>query len=244
MDCSKNSKITVLVILFSFLIWAPGIAQSASEILNESIKYHDPDGVWTTLSAQLHILMETPDASNRNSFVSINRLKGSFSMEVKKDGIVVTRYLTSDTCYTLLNGKESFTIAERDTFKLTCERTKMYRDYYTFLYGMPMKIRDNGAHLNENALLVNFKGKKYWKLKVTYDEAVGKDVWYFYFNTKTFALEAYQFFHNENTNDGEYILFSNELTYKGMKIPKVRKWYMNRDDQYLGVDDLISIKSL
>lgn len=109
---------------------------------------------------------------------------------------------------------------------------------------MPMKIKDDGARLNPAAEKVSFMGKSYWKLQVTYDESVGRDTWYFYFSTETYAMEAYQFYHDEQANDGEYILLTEEVTYKEMRIPKVRKWYMNADDTYLGVDVLNGVKSL
>jgi hypothetical protein len=80
-----------------------------------------------------------------------------------------------------------------------------------------------------------FKGKTYLVLKATYKKEVGKDTWYFYFNPKTYAMEVYQFFHEESKNDGEYILLTGEEeTINGVKMPKKRAWYMNKDNKYLG----------
>jgi hypothetical protein len=73
---------------------------------------------------------------------------------------------------------------------------------------------------------------------VNYAEEVGKDRWYFYLNTETYALEIYQFFHEESKNDGEYILLSEETEIKDIKIPKNRAWYYNNDNKYLGTDFL------
>ena len=50
-----------------------------------------------------------------------------------------------------------------------------------------------------------FKGKEYLVLKATYDEAVGKDVWYFYFDPETYAMEIYQFFRMDD--DGNQKIF-------------------------------------
>ena len=81
-------------------------------------------------------------------------------------------------------------------------------------------------------------------LKVTYEEAVGSDVWYFYFNPKTYAMELYQFYKtddsgSEKTDSGEYILLSEEAMVNGIKMPKVRAWYYNKDNKYLGTDTLV-----
>ena len=67
---------------------------------------------------------------------------------------------------------------------------------------------------------------------------MGKDTWYFYFDPSTFALEVYQFYHDESKNDGEYILLSGEETVQGIKIPKTRAWYTNQANEYLGTDVL------
>ena len=115
----------------------------------------------------------------------------------------------------------------------------MYKNYYTYLYGLPMKLKDNGTIIHEVVNKKTFKGKTYLTLKVTYDKAVGNDTWYFYFNPKTFALEIYQFFHNEAKNDGEYILLSGMESINGINMPKARAWYTNKDHKYLGKDTIV-----
>ena len=61
---------------------------------------------------------------------------------------------------------------------------------------------------------------------------------------KTYAMEIYQFFKTddngkEKPDTGEYILLSEEALVNGIKMPKVRAWYYNKDDKYLGTDTLI-----
>ncbi|MDB4303987.1 DUF6503 family protein, partial [Desulfosarcina sp.] len=78
----------------------------------------------------------------------------------------------------------------------------------------------------------------YLVLKATYDETVGSDIWYFYFDPETYAIEVYQFFHDESKNDGEYILLTEKETISNIKIPKNRAWYTNKEDKLLGTDIL------
>ena len=101
-----------------------------------------------------------------------------------------------------------------------------------------MKLKDPGTHLDPEVQSKNFKGKAYLVLKVTYDESVGKDVWYFYFDPDNYAMEVYQFFHDESKNDGEYILLSELENVARIKMPKIRSWYYNSDDKHLGTDVL------
>jgi hypothetical protein len=56
-------------------------------------------------------------------------------------------------------------------------------------------------------------------------------------------MKAYRFNHGE-PESGEYILLEQELTIEGIKIPKVRKWYWNKNDAYIGTDNLIKAEPL
>ena len=51
-------------------------------------------------------------------------------------------------------------------------------------------------------------------------------------------MEVYQFFHDETQNDGEYILLDDLEEVSGIKMPKIRSWFFNKNDKYLGKDIL------
>jgi len=54
--------------------------------------------------------------------------------------------------------------------------------------------------------------------------------------------KIYQFFKadpgGDGKNTGEYILLKDIKTINGIKFPKERAWYYNKDDGYLGTDIL------
>ena len=101
-----------------------------------------------------------------------------------------------------------------------------------------MKLNDPGTILDSIIKRRKFKGKEYLVLKVTYEESVGKDTWYFYFDPLTYAMQVYQFFKDETQNDGEYIILEDLEKVNGIKMPKTRSWFFNKDDKYLGKDIL------
>ena len=51
--------------------------------------------------------------------------------------------------------------------------------------------------------------------------------------------EVTEFFKDKPTS-GEYILLTEQETINGIKIPKNRAWYYNKDDSYLGTDVLMT----
>ncbi|NND88565.1 MAG: hypothetical protein HKM28_04895, partial [Flavobacteriaceae bacterium] len=213
-----------------------------SELLEKTIQYHDPNGNWENFEGILEVTMEVPEGSNRYSKIHIDRTADYFQVEATRDSITTTYTLDKGKCEIALNGQSDLAESVLETHQLSCERANMYKNYYTYLYGLPMKLKDAGTIIDPEVTKQKFKGKEYLVLKVSYEQEVGSDVWFFYFDPKTFAMEIYQFYKGDpksvGKDTGEYILLSGEKLINGIKMPKNRAWYYNKDDGYLGVDKL------
>lgn len=207
-------------------------------LLNKAISYHDPNNNWPTFNGELIVTMETPNNPNRNSNIVINLPEDYFYVKAVRDTLTTEYEVKKDGCIITFNGDTNFTEEVAKENRLNCERATMYKNYYTYLYGLPMKLKDPGTHINDTITHKFFKEKEYLVLKATYDDTVGSDIWYFYFDLETYAMEVYQFFHDEAKNDGEYILLTEEETINGIKMPKNRTWYTNKENKLLGTDIL------
>lgn len=225
--------------LFVLSLTATGAQQlKAEELLQKTMEYHDPKANWQDFIGSFKVTMEYADKTRRQSNIQLNFPARFFSLEVQQDNATYRFTLAKDSCEISLNGTKNISEENSKKYRLSCERAAMYKDYYSYLFGLPMKLNYPGTQIDPVVALTEFKGKVYLRLKVTYDPEVGKDIWYFYFDPNTFAMEAYQFFHDESKNDGEYILLSGLETINGIKMPKTRAWYYNKDDAYLGTDIL------
>ena len=216
---------------------------SANELLELSISYHDPERNWPTFSDSLTIRMETPEQSDRLSSIFIDLSSNAFYLSAVRDTIQTEFILDNDNCIVRLNGREDFTQEEASTYRLSCERGAMYKNYYTYLYGLPMKLKDPGAQISQDVISKEFMGKIYDVIEVKYDPEVGSDIWYFYFDPESHAMEIYQFYKTDDKGElipdsGEYILLEDMAVISGIKMPKVRTWYYNKNDQLLGADIL------
>ena len=233
-------KLTTLLILF---IAVSGFSQTMTgdELLEKAIQFHDPNGNWNTFKGELFVTMETPKNADRKSRINIDLPNQYFSVLAKRDTIITEFIVDKENCTFSLNGKQDLSADLKKKYSLNCERADLYKNYYTYLYGLPMKLKDDGTIIHQKVEKRQFKGKDYLVLKATYNKEVGKDTWYFYFNPETFAMEVYQFF--KGTKDsGEYILLSGIETINAIKMPKVRAWYYNKDNNYLGTDILSKTK--
>ena len=226
------------IFFYSCLVAYGTFAQNLSgdALLEKAIAYHDPTGNWEHFSGELKLEFTGPAMADRISTVTIDLSKDYFNVSSEQEGKQTFREITGTQCrFTDKDG----TIVNSSTFDAQCDRTVMFRNYYTYLYGLPMKLKDPGTRIDQTVTKTSFKGKEYLLLKVSYDEAVGSDRWQFYFNPKTYAMEVYQFFKGDDTKSGEYILLSGEMLIDGIKIPKDRAWYYNKDKSYLGADKLL-----
>ena len=225
-------------VVFSFY----GQGLTGPQLLDKAIAYHDPNGNWDGFNGKLKVTMETPSSPNRDSEIHINLPEEYFYLKASKDTITAEYTIDKEGCEISLNGSTNLSEAIKKEHNLSCERGNLFKNYYTYLYGLPMKLKDPGTHISEKLIKKKFKGKEYLVLKVTYDEAVGKDMWFFYFDPKTYAMEVYQFFKGnplgEGKDTGEYILLTEEVTVNAILFPKNRAWYYNKDDKYLGTDIL------
>jgi hypothetical protein len=232
-------------ILLAFLSFNTSFAQdlSGNELLELSIKYHDPNENWASFNGELFVTMVTPNNPNRDSKIVINLPSEYFYVQAKRDTITTEYTLTKAECTVKLNGSADISEALIKTYNLNCDRANMYKNYYTYLYGLPMKLKDKGTIIDDKVERKAFKGKEYLVVKVAYEEAVGSDIWYFYFDPNTYAKEIYQFFKTDEKGElkpstGEYILLTGTTIINDIKLPKDRAWYYNKDDIYLGTDKL------
>lgn len=232
----------LFALLFSIKIH--GQTPTGSQLLEKAIAHHDPNGAWKNFKGKLSITMQTPDNSDRISDIILDLPSEYFSLTVKKDSTIIERALHKNECELALNGSTNISKEDIKTHRLTCERTKMMKDYYTYLYGLPMKLKDSGTIIDSKVYPKHFRGKDYVAIKINYEKEVGKDTWYFYFDPKTYAMEVYQFFHDEEKNDGEFIILNGIEEIQGIKMPKTRAWYYNKDNKYLGTDILTKTSSL
>ena len=208
-----------LISVFSLLLISQiGLGQTLTgpQLLDKAIAYHDPQSKWPTFKGNFTVIMNTPDKPDRQSDIEINLPEEIFKIATSREETNISHVISKETCVITLNGSNNFSEEEKKKHRLTCDRSKLWRNYYTYLYGLPMKLKDPGTIIDPNIQDKEFKGKMYKVLKVTYEQEVGGDTWYFYFDNESYAMEVYQFFKDESANDGEYILLTGEELIVGL----------------------------
>lgn len=235
--------ILTALLSLSYISFSQAQNLTAGEVLNKAIAYHDPNGQWDKFNDTLQITMTTPENADRHSTIVINLPQEYFKVTATRDSITTEYTIDKDDCTYRLNGSDNVTKDQIEQYNLNCDRANLYKNYYTYLYGLPMKLKDPGTIIDRKVIEKEFKGKYYWVLRVRYEDSVGSDIWNFYFDQETFAMEVYQFYKTDEkgsiiSESGEYILLTELTEISSIKMPKIRAWYYNKDDGYLGTDSL------
>ena len=210
-------------------------------IIDRSIEFHDPQNLLRSKKVTMTFKESRPSGSDRDSYVVLYPSKEYYKIERTFDGNTTTMIADGNKSTFMLNNSEDFSEEDRSNYRLTKDRLDMMSSYYRYLWHLPVTLKDPGTIIHPSYAQVDFFGKNCLEIKVTYEPEVGSDIWYFYFDPETFSLQGYRFYHDEDANDGEYILISDLVSNGDLRIPKTRKWYTHKEDKYLGSDELVTI---
>ncbi len=219
------------------------VAKPDAALLQKTLAYHDPKGNWQKLKTRLYLSSTDAKGKEKKFEIEMDNTTGYFAHISHEDGNEMVKGVANGKEFYLLNGKTDISPEDREKYKLNPEGLKWVHGFYGYLYGLPMKLTDTSTKAVDAKTNEEIGGKTYPTLLVNYDPAVGKDNWFFYLNPENYALQGYRFNHGE-PGSGEYIMLEQEVTVDGIKMPKIRKWYFNKDNKYLGTDVLLKAEPL
>ena len=221
-------------------LWNQGATQNltASELLEESISYHDPNQELLKGECEFQFRETRPGGADRYTTVKFGEDLNTFRINRKvEEGSLVMGMDEGESLF-LLNDSDDISSELVEKYRLNDEWNMFMRNYYHYLWYLPMKLKDEGTIIDDKVMEKEFLGQSSLALRVTYEAEVGEDIWYFYFHPTSYAMIGYQFYHDEEANDGEYIVLEDEVGVGTVRLPKSRTWYTNKEDKLLGTDHL------
>lgn len=213
---------------------------SPDSLLARSIRYHDPENNWNARTHLLQVAESRPNGSVRHSRITLYPTSTDFDLQQIRGRDKVQLRYDKGTFSFSHQGRTDIPETDRERLGLTPDRTRFWRDYYTYLFGLPMKFQDPGTLLQPTVHKVWFKGKEVLELEAHYSPETGKDIWFLYIDQKTYALAGYAFYHEKDgPGTGEYIVLEDETIVDKMKLPAERHWYTTEKNLYLGTDSIL-----
>ena len=122
-------------------------------------------------------------------------------------------------------------IKEKGNNKNDGSRVKFYRGLMMYFYAMPFIVGDDGI-IYENAEPLNFEGKTYPGILISYEAGVGAspdDQYIIYYDAETGQMQwlgyTVTFGKGEKSKEFHFIKYSNWQTVEGLVLPETLTWY-------------------
>lgn len=189
------------------------------QVLDKATAYHDPNGEWNTLNTTLKFTETRPSGDDRKTTVVIDNSKSYMKINRNDENV-----------YEVLEESGEVMVGDHDE-----ARAIRMRNYYLYLWGLPMKLYDEDTPFDRDVDEEVLDGIKCYVLRVVYEE----DTWYFHFDQSTGRMVQYKFYKDEEAGKGEVITLEDEILIGQIKIPQKRSWYTLPEKKFLGTDILI-----
>jgi len=212
---------------------------TGTEILEKSIKVHDPKHKWNT--SNFVIRVQEPRIGNpvRYSIIKMNNKDKSFELKRNRDEFISTHIVTNDTAKTFLNGKIETDTTLIKKYRLEPRRNKRYQRFYHVLLGLPMSLPTEISEIN-SVTTTFFNKEDCYKISVTLNEPLFSKHWNIFFSKENDRILGVEMIFPENPNKGERLVFEEKCIIDEMMLPRIRHW-KELDDTYSGSDILLEI---
>jgi hypothetical protein len=188
------------------------------EVLAKAVNYHDPNEEWNNLKATFQFTETRPTGEDRFTTVVFDNIRSYMKINRNDENIYE---VLEESCKVLAGDNDE-------------ARGIKMRNYYLYLWGLPMKLYDPNTPFDQTVNEEELNGSKCYVLRVVYEE----DTWYFYIDQNTGRMLEYKFYKDEAAGKGELIKLEDEIMVGSMKISNKRSWYTLPEMKYLGTDIL------
>lgn len=240
----KILKILVGLFLIAITIsWKtnPKNCKNSIYILDQVKEKYDVNDEWSNSEVRLHIQEPRVGNPQRYTKLHLKNLTDYFEMERYREDGIVKRVLTEKgESKIYLNGESELSDAIIDQYRLNVERTKSHKRFYKLMYGLPMSLTEDLWQKIEPAQKEVYEGREVYKIKVALKEEMISKHWTLVIGVEGYELLGLEFDHpDEPDSEGEVIRFENEIAVNGMKLPRIRNWYVKNTNEYLGSDIIV-----
>ena len=213
---------------------------SGEEIIQKSIKKHDPKNQWS--SAEFTFRIQEPRLQNpeRFSLVYLNNKTGAFKLMRNRDDKIASYGINAEgNINILLDNKAVEDSLLIKKYLLQPERVDRYKNSYQTMLGLPMTLNDEFISDIGAISQTRFDREPTYKIPVTLKRNVFSDQWILYISKEDFMLKAIDILHPGEPDRGERLYFEKSIQVQDMLLNRMKHWYDNKE-VYLGSDVIVN----
>ncbi len=128
------------------------------------------------------------------------------------------------------DGSKIWLLDENETYK---GDAVFYHNLMFYFYAMPFVLGDDGINYEETAVL-EFEGKSYPGIRMSYNEGVGnspKDEYFLHYDPETFQMQwlgyTVTYKSGEKSENVKWIRYNDWMSVNGLILPKSITWYIS-----------------
>lgn len=240
----KYLKLLVGLLFISLIIsWKTNNTNCKNSvyILNQVKKNYDADNLWAVSQIKLHIQEPRVGNPQRHTKLHLKNSDDYFEMERYREDGIVKRILTGNgKSQIFLNNESNLSQDIIEQYRLNKERSISHKNFYKLMYGLPMSITDNLWHQIEPAEKGEFDGMEVYRVNIELKDEMISKYWTLLIGVKDYELLGIEFNHPEEPGrEEEIIKFESEFEINGIKLPRIRNWYIKGTNEYLGTDIIV-----
>lgn len=115
---------------------------------------------WKKRSINFTLRETRRNTVDRVTKIKLNNKNNTFKLVQNRDGHQIKYVISRKSIKIFLDGKMPTDTSLIRQFRLHEERVKTVQDYYTYLYGLPMKTLDKGTIISEEFTDFEFANQK------------------------------------------------------------------------------------
>ncbi|MGB0891515.1 MAG: DUF6503 family protein [Flavobacteriaceae bacterium] len=163
------------------------------------------------------------EAWRKQKVLSFNKGEEAHTVDLHSRKTVIT-----SPTYSYGFDGENIWVSDTTVFK---KDPKFYYNLYFYFYAMPFVLADDGI-VYSDANEIEYKGKKYPGIKISYKANVGTspdDNYYLYYNPDTYKMEwlrySVTYFSKKPSNKTNLIKYEEWINVNGFLLPKSLSWF-------------------
>lgn len=217
--------------------YSKAFAQTASELLDKAIAFHDPQQKWNNYSGKVHLETIFSDGNAYGGEIIEIQTKEDY---YKATGIanMTVKGIKNGVIFREVNGDKNPSedvIKDKDIGDETIQRFKLW---HYFHFGTFMELKASGMLLEDKVEAIKFQGNDCLALTFTYDASKVKNdfynaTWIFYLDPISSSLKGFKVV---SKDWNRYVVFSGILDVNGIKIPQYRTYFNSEDNSFSFVD--------
>lgn len=218
-------------LMLSVIISLQGITQETNdfsqEILENTIKYHDPNNVWETYKGKLYQVTIHPSNYVVKETIEIDNQNDYYLSTCFQEFGILKRGIKKGNSFYSLNEKSEIPEEIKTNWSISDQGIKYFSVIHHGHFGLPMVLKNYKVELQNNVKVVDFNGRKCHALTF-----IGKpySVWagelILYVDPDNYSMRGKKYI---NGDYSEYTIFSGEIEINGLKVVHAKMAY-NSDD--------------